>query len=317
MNKTMVREILLTVAVFFLFAFPVDAQEKYTLKNRYPQGTYEMRLETEMEMIIKIGEQIIPNRSNQIQYQEIVAKPIEPDGSQQIVIETKRIVMKQIINGKEIAFDSADENAKNSPLKLLGVMVGMKVTTTFDSNGKIIKTDGMDQFWEKNAQTLPKPVLEMMKKQFSEKALSKIFDVVYEATPKQPVAVGEQWKSESLSEIPFIGKVKTTQTNTLKEIVPTQADETESEAVIVSQSHIKSDAPQEMNMTAVKMMLNSTEIDSESVIKIEIKTGLVVSNVTQIKMNLELETTTQNNQVVKQNVNGEGKTTMTLPRTKK
>jgi hypothetical protein len=315
MLKTIVSEILLLVAVFFLFAFPVDAQEKYIFKNRFPQGTYEMRLETEMDMVIKIGEQIIPNRSSQIQYQEIVAGPIEPDGSQQTVIETKRIVMKQIINGQEIAFDSADEKAKNSPFKLMGVMVGLKVTTTFEQNGKITKIDGIEEFWEKNAQAFPKPVLDVMKKQFSEKALSKIFDVVQEAMPKQPVAVGEQWKSESLSEIPFIGKVKTEQTNTLKEIQSVDGTEL---AVIVSQSHMKSDTPQEMNMaTIIKMMLNSTDIDSESTIQMELKTGLVVSNVTQIKMNLELETTAPNNQIVKQNVNGEGKTTMTVTRAKK
>ncbi|MDR0611272.1 MAG: DUF6263 family protein, partial [Planctomycetaceae bacterium] len=310
---TIVSEILLSVAVFFLSAFPVDAQEKYTLKNRYPQGTYETRTETEMDMSIKIGEQTIPNRSNQTQYQELVAGPIEPDGSQQTVIETKRIVMKQIINGQEIAFDSTHENAKNSPFKLLGVMVGLKVTTTFDQNGKVIKIDGMEKFWEKNAQALPKPALEMLKKQFSEKALSKMFDVIHEAMPKQPVVVGEQWKSETLSEIPILGKVKTEQTNTLKEI---QAVDGTEFAVIVSQSHMKSDSPQEVTMATNKMTLNSTDIDSESTIQMELKTGLVVSNVTQIKMNIELETTTPNNQTIKQNVNGNGKTTMTVTRAK-
>ncbi|MDR0705794.1 MAG: DUF6263 family protein [Planctomycetaceae bacterium] len=316
MNKTFINKMMLLVlfAIFFLFSFPVDAQEKYTLKNRYPQGTYEMRLETDMDMTIKIGEQIIPNRSNQTQYQEIVAEPIEPDGSQQTIMEIKRIVLKQTINGQEIAFDSADEKVKNSPLRLMGVMVGLKVTTTFDPNGKITKVEGIEEFLEKHAQTLPKPALDMLKKQFSGKALTKTLDVMHEAMPKQPVAVGEQWKSENFSEIPMLGKVKTEQTNTLKEIQ--LVDETEL-AVIVSQSRMKSDSPQEMNMAAAKMMLNSTEIDSESAIQMEVKTGLVISNVTQIKMNLELETTAPNNQVVKQNVSGEGKTTMTITRAKK
>lgn len=299
--------------MFFLFsftAFNAAAQEKYTLKNRYPEGTYEIKTETDMDMKIKTGEQIIPNRQVQTQYQEIVAGPIEPDGSQRVDTEIKRIALKQIINGREITFDSADEKSKNSPLKLLGFMVGLKVTTTFDQNGKIIKTEGLEEFWEKHAQTFPKQVSDMLKKQFSDKALTKTFDILRETMPQQPVAVGEQWKSEGVSEIPLIGKVKTTQTNTLKEIQSVDGKEL---AVIVSQSRIKSDSPQETDMAAAKMTLKSTDIDSENNIQMEIKTGLVVSNITQIKMNVEIEVTV-NNQTIQQNLTGEGKTTMTITR---
>ncbi|MDR2438080.1 MAG: DUF6263 family protein [Planctomycetaceae bacterium] len=311
------HKIILTMAVFFLFSFVVFnvvAQEKYTLKPRYPQGTYEMKTEMDMDMKIKIGEQIIPNHQIQSQYQEIIAEAVEPDGLQQVNTELKRIVLKQIINGREMFFDSAVENTRNSPLKMLGVIVGLKTTITFDQDSKIVKIEGLDEFLEKNSQSLPKQVVEQLKKLLSKEVFTKTFDILREAMPQQPVAVGEQWKSENISEIPFMGKVKTKQTNTLKEIQSVDGKEL---AVIVSQSRMKSDSPQEMNMAAAtKMTLKSTDIDNENTIQIEIKTGLVVSSTTQIKMNIDLEATV-NNQIIQQNMTGNGKTTMTITRTEK
>ncbi|MDR2756612.1 MAG: DUF6263 family protein [Planctomycetaceae bacterium] len=307
------HKIILTMTMFFLFsfvAFDVIAQEKYTLKNRYPQGTYEMKTEMDMDMKIKIGEQIIPNHQIQSQYQEIVVEAVEPDGLQQVNTEIKRIVLKQIINKQEMFFDSADEKSQNSPLKMLGVMIGLKTTMTFDQDSKIVKIEGLDEFLEKSSQSLPKQVSEQLKKLLSKQAFTKTFDILREAMPQQPVTVGEQWKSESISEIPFIGKAKTTQTNTLKEIQSVDGKEL---AIIVSQSRIKSDTPQEMNMAATKMTLKSTDINSENTIQMEIKTGLVVSNITQIKMNIDIEATV-NNQTIQQNMTGEGKNTMTIIR---
>jgi hypothetical protein len=317
LQEISMHKIILTMAVFFLFSFVVFnvvAQEKYTLKPRYPQGTYEMKTEMDMDMKIKIGEQIIPNHQIQSQYQEIIAEAVEPDGLQQVNTELKRIVLKQIINGREMFFDSAVENTRNSPLKMLGVIVGLKTTITFDQDSKIVKIEGLDEFLEKNSQSLPKQVVEQLKKLLSKEVFTKTFDILREAMPQQPVAVGEQWKSENISEIPFMGKVKTKQTNTLKEIQSVDGKEL---AVIVSQSRMKSDSPQEMNMAAAtKMTLKSTDIDNENTIQIEIKTGLVVSSTTQIKMNIDLEATV-NNQIIQQNMTGNGKTTMTITRTEK
>jgi hypothetical protein len=140
-----------------------------------------------------------------------------------------------------------------------------------------------------------------------------MFGIMHEAMPQQSVAVGEQWKSDGISEVPIIGKVKMKQTNMLKEIQ--LVDETEL-AVIVSQSRIKSDTPQETEMAAIKTTLKSMDIDSESITQMEIKTGLMISNVTQIKMNIEAETTI-NNQTTQQNMTGEGKTSIIVTRTEK
>jgi hypothetical protein len=310
------NKIILTAAIFFLFSFAtfnLVAQEKYTLKNRFPQGKYEMRLETDMDTTVKIGDQTIPNHFIQTQYQEIVAGPIAPDGSQQVTMEIKRVVIKNMIGGRKIEFDSADEKASLSPFKMFGIMVGFKATMTTDRDGKVMKFEGLDEFWEKRAQTFPKRMLEMQKKQFSDKSLTKMFGIMHEAMPQQSVAVGEQWKSEGISEVPIIGKVKMKQTNTLKEIQ--LVDETEL-AVIVSQSRIKSDTPQEVEIAAIKTTLKSMDIDSESIAQMEIKTGLMVSSVTQIKMNIEAETTI-NNQTTQQNMTGEGKTSIIVTHAEK
>lgn len=272
-----------------------------------------MQFETDMEMKIEVDGRTIPNHSTQTQYQNITVKPIASDGSQQINVEVKRIVMKQMINGQKIEFDSADDKAQFSPFKILGIMVGLKVTISLDQDGKITKMEGLDEFLEQHAQNIPKQAFEMLKRQFSDKSLAKMFDILRETMPQQPVAVGEQWKSESVSEILVIGKVKTEQTNTLKEIQSVDGTEL---ATIVSQSRIKSDSPQEMEMAATKMTLKSTDVDSESTIQMEMKTGLVVSNITQINMKIETETI-NNNKTLQQTMTGKGKTTMTITRTEK
>ncbi|MDR1963099.1 MAG: DUF6263 family protein [Planctomycetaceae bacterium] len=307
------NKIVLTAVVFFLFVFNTNAQEKYLLKNRYPEGTYEMKTETEMNMLVKMGEQIVPNQQSQTQYQHIVAGPIKPDGSQEVITEIYRIATKQNVNGRNIEFDSAAENAKNSPLRMLGVMVGLKVTMTFDQDGKIAKVEGIDEFLEKVSASFPKPVFDMMKKQLSDKAMTKTFDALRDAMPSQPVAIGEKWNSESQSEIPIIGKIKTELQNTLKAIQQTEGKEL---AEIESQSQIKSDKSQEINMGAAQMTFKNADINSESTIQMEIKTGLVVSNVTKMKINMEAEITA-NNQTMKQNMSGEGKTAITVTRSKK
>ena len=310
------KKIIILLLLFFVFvASGIQAEEKkFTLKNQYPQGTYEMVMNMDMDMIIEMMGQKMPMKQKMGQYCDIDAGPVDGDGFQKVVMKVTRIVMEQKVSLANLKYDSADEATHNSPLKAMGVMLGLRLTMTFDRDGKIVKVEGLDEFWNELAKNpdYPPQAAELLKKQMTNESMTKNFDSHREAMPSGPVAVGDRWKSTGSAEMPMIGKLETELDNTLRIVKLVEGVEC---AEIVSKIKMDTKEPGEIEMGQAKMEYKNVSMENESTMLMEIGTGLVISHVSDMKMEMEMETQV-GDRTMEQKMTGTGKTTMTITRTK-
>lgn len=311
------KKIVLSVFVlcFFVAVASLSAQEKYTLKNQYPEGRYQMVVESDMDMVMEMSGQKMPTKQLMTQYQTLIAEKKQADGTQKVSMETTRILMNQKMMGMDMKFDSDDKDADKSPLKAVSVMVGLKITMIFDKDGKITKVDGIDEFTEKlsNDPNYPKQVLELMKKQVNNETMTKMFNAQREAMPTKPVAVGDTWQSAGSADIPMVGKADTKLDNSLEEVKEVDGKKI---AVIRSEAKIESEEKQEMDMGIAKMDLTKMKTNTISTMEMELETGLVARTVADLEMEMDAQMNA-GDQKMEMKMTGKGKTTTTVTRAAK
>lgn len=310
------KKFVLALFVFSLFVLVVDqtasAQDKFTLKQRFPEGKYEMKTETDMKMNMEVQGKKTPTIQKQNQYWEIVAGAIEADGTQKIVMEVKRFAMQQKIAGMDMKYDSDDPKTANSPLKGMGIMVGLKMTVTNDKDGKPQSVEGWDEFMDKMiAESDPgqKMILESMKDQFKPEMFTKNMAAGQDVMPKDPVAVGDNWKATGSMEIPMIGDMEMKTDNTLKSV---KTEDGKKIAEVFSKSEVSTAEGKEMEMGPIKMVLNNVDIKTDSTIRMEVETGLVFSNAAEMTMSMEMVVSGGADTKPTMKMSGTGTTTVTV-----
>jgi hypothetical protein len=289
----------------------VTAQEKYTLKNAYPPGQYEMVLNTEMDIVSRMSDKAkMPMKQKQTQYIAIDAAERSADGTQKVVMEITRMVMEQKMSVVNMKYDTADTTAKDSPLKMLGVIVGLKLTILYDKDNVPIKFEGFKEFLEKLSADpdYPQSALEVLKG-MSDESMSKLLDAARDFMPKTPVAVGETWKTESTTEMPVFGKAKMDLTNTLKEV---KVENGKKIAVVLSKAVIRTDEANEMtNMPNISMTFTKMDTSSETTALVEIESGLMVKSTAEMEMEMEMKMGLGDREITQQ-ISGKGTTTVTV-----
>lgn len=79
--------------------------------------------------------------------------------------------------------------------------------------------------------------------------------------------------------------------------------------------NMDSTEPKEIEMGPAKMTYKNVSMENESTLLMEVETGLVVSNVSDMTMSMDMETQV-GDQTMEQKITGTGKTTVTITRAK-
>ena len=290
------KKIILTLS-FILLATTLSAQEKYTLKNRFPEGTYTLTQTTSMDMTINMEaeegfSQKMPMKQHQTQEIKIVAGPTEADGTQKVSMEIVRMAVEAETMGVTMKYDSADDSQQNaeSPMSMVGFVVGLKLTMTYDKDGKVTKVEGLDEFWEKAAKDAPlamRAMIKELKKSMNSETYTKMLDVNKEDMPPKSVAVGESWQVEAEAELPIIGKMHVQKTNTLESVETVDGVEI---ATIRSVGTLTAADGQTIKIGPGEVTIKEMNIDVDTVGKMEVKTGVPVSTESKIKQTMTAET---------------------------
>ena len=310
--KHFVLSLFVCLSLLLVAGQSVMAQEKYTLKNAYPPGQYEMVMSTEMDMTIGMSAGAkVPMQQTQTQYITIDAAERSADGTQKIVMEFTRVAINQKASILNLKYDSADPNAANSPMKAAGVIVGLKLTILLDKDNHPIKYEGMSEFFDKLLENpdYPIQVAEMLRSQMTDESMTKSLDVAKEMMPKNPVAVGETWKTEGSSELPMLGKAKMNLENTLQEV---KTESGRKIAVIESTSTISSEEAKETSLLpGMSMTFSAMDVSGKTTAFVDLESGLMQKSTADMDITMEISMD-MNGRERTQKISGKGKTTMTV-----
>lgn len=315
----MKKNSLMTLALALFIVIPVfswaaDSEKKIEL-NRLVPGKYEMVNEIVMDQQQQVsmfvnGEKeavqnngIIVIKQTQEQVFVVTVEPPASDGSWNENFELTRI--KLAINQQirslsesdeqpavvEMSFDSTDpiDPAQPNPLAASGgLLVGLKLTVTYNSNREPIKIDGLETFLDKITEESPEsaPLLQEMKQSMSSEQLAKQWNVSNNGLPPGPVAVGETWKSNTSASMPVIGMTDVQATYTLKSI--DNIDGTEI-AELESITTTKSEESQTIEQIGLPIKIEQMTMDMTMTTKMEVATGCPVESVGKINMATKME----------------------------
>ncbi len=140
------------------------------------------------------------------------------EGGREVELEFGRAAMDMETPNGKISIDSSSKvpNDVNKPeIKMMWDMVKAMSGTRFkmyvNSDGKVDKIEGVDEFFEKVKATLSPMVVEMLRQFFSEETMKEMTkNSLYGAPllPDKPVQVGDTWPFQSQVATPKLGKVK-------------------------------------------------------------------------------------------------------------
>ncbi|MGL6225291.1 MAG: DUF6263 family protein [Thermoguttaceae bacterium] len=286
------KKLILPVFVLFVLALTVaqvrSEEKKYELKQGFPAGKYLMKMLMNSDMLMDAGVQAMPMQQEQTYEYAITAGEKSADGTQKVEMELTRLVMKMRAMGQEMEFDSQNQSAdaaNNPAFAMLRFLVGLKLTLTYDAEGKVTQFEGMDAFWDKVLETAPveaRGTIEQMKESMKPEALmGGLSQMQEQAMPKKPVTKGETWKNTLDLTIPMLGELKGEIDNTLKSVEDKEGVEV---GTIEGKLVMDSAEGQKVNMGPVQMQFKDLKMVQESVTHIELATGLMTSATMTMEM---------------------------------
>lgn len=286
------KKLILPVVVLFVLALTIvqvrSEEKKYDLKQGFPSGKYLMRMLMNSDMLMDAGVQAMPMQQEQTYEYVLTAGEKAADGTQKVDMELTRLTMKMKAMGQEMEFDSQNESADaatNPAFAMLRFLVGLKLTLTYDAEGKVTQFEGMDAFWDKVLETVPdeaRGMIEQMKESMKPEALmGGLSQMQEQAMPKKPVAQGEAWKNTLDLTIPMLGELKGEIDNTLKSVEDKEGVEI---GIIEGKLVMDSAGGQKISMGPVQMQFKDLKMVQDSVTHLELATGLMTSATTTLEM---------------------------------
>jgi len=293
------------------------AQEKITLKQQYPPGTYVMTMKQDMANTTAMGNNTMTSKMTMLMAMELTAEKPDANG-QMLHMVYKRIVMNLSGGPMSTSFDSdKEDSAEDSPMaSMYRALVGATIDVTMDPNGNVTAVTGTDQMWDKMAKGNPAIAAMMgkMKEQFGEGLFKELFSQSRKMMPTNPVAVGETWTNNIKQELPVLGKVTLKQDCKLKDIQKTPAGKI---AVIEFTGKMTKDeagpTTKEEGATPTPT-LAKLDMALAGTMKLDVDTGLMTSAEMTQKGDMDMSMSSPQGEAMKFSINQNIKTEMeTVP----
>ncbi len=187
------------------------AQLKFDL---VPGKTYVQTLESNQSTQMEIQGQKMDQKVNMTM---VLSMAVEagPENGKVVTVVYDRIAMKQDMAGMAIAYDSADPNASQSPLAMMGDMVGKPMKVTMNAEGEVVSVEGAEEIMQAAGGDNPM-VGEMLKQFFGEDQLAQMMNTsMSQMIPSDPVAPGDTWPIDLKVSLGPMGEVTYKGTGTL------------------------------------------------------------------------------------------------------
>lgn len=245
--------------------------ETIEFKRGLPAGEYEMLVETndDSEMEGMKGETI------DIRYYDLIVEPAKEDGTQEITMLWNRIRFKSTAGNYVSAdFDSATQKPQKRREINKAQLLGLKLKQTIDKNGKLIKTEGIEEFIDGLITQDPskKEMLTAVKAMTRGGNYVTYFTQFWQILPDEPVAVGETWKKKSVLDNQTLGSVPLDIAAKIEKIEEIDGEKL---AQITGTGILKTNEETEIQSGPMKLKYKSIDFDSKISMKIEPNTGLV------------------------------------------
>ena len=279
------------------------APPRILLKQRFPVGTFDMVIKTEMVQEIHLPGAPQKMAVTQEMTARIVVAPPDAAGEKKVSLTYTRIKMQMPM----MTYDSdKDDAAGGNPLAgILGALLKAKIVITTDKDDKITKVEGMDKIWDNMARAQPgmKTMLDGMKKQMGDSMVKQMVGASQEMMPKHKVGKGAIWHAKTSAEVPMIGQADT---DSECELVDLQG----AKATITSTTRLKSAGGGAVPGMPAK--IGSVDLKMTGKILMATDTGLAEWNQVKQEGKIELTQTTPDGQTVPITIDMKGTTTTTV-----
>ncbi len=273
------------LAALLALSAGAKAQEKVTLKQAWPEGTYVMNQTQDMAMTIPIGSAEQKTKTLSTIVAEIEAGKLT-DAGQTLKMTFRRFTMNMNAGAMKMEYDSADPNTADNPMgKVFSAMLNKTIEVTMDAKGKVTKVTGVDKIFEGNADNTPQgqAMLKQMKQSFNDKTMEKMVEQG-DFLPDKPVGKGDTFEKEITQEMPVVGEAKMKVDGKVKDIETTKDGTV---ATMDLACKFKTDKPAsapEGAMVAIKKM----DMDIKGTSKFNATKGLPVSANMDMKGTIEV-----------------------------
>ncbi|MFB3890602.1 MAG: DUF6263 family protein [Phycisphaerae bacterium] len=280
----MKRLTIFAAAALLALSAGANAQEKVTLKQAWPEGTYVMTQTQDMAMTIPIGGAEQKTKTLSTIVAEIGAGKLT-DAGQTLKMTFKRFTMNMNAGAMKMEYDSADPNTADNPMgKVFSAMLDKTIEVTMDAKGKVTKVTGVDKIFEGIADNTPQgqAMLKQMKQSFNDKMMAKMVEQG-DFLPDKPVGKGDTFEKEVTQDMPMVGEARMKVDGKVKDIETTKDGTI---ATLDLACKLKSDKPAaaEGAMPGVRKM----DMDMKGTSKFNATKGLPVSANMDMKGTIEV-----------------------------
>jgi hypothetical protein len=245
-----------TIITLFAVA-PLLAQDKQTLRLKFVPGHVVHTVQTQdMVMSVAMGEEKMDTTMSIQMWAE--AKLSDVKDNVAVIEQTyKRMKAKADMPGSKVDYDSDVEGSKAGPLGGAAKLVGQKVTVKVDDGSNLKDV------------SIPEDVADSLER--AGVNLKEGFEQSFTSFPKEPIAIGETWKTTREMAMGPMGTMKTNVTNKLVAV---------KDNVATIEQKMEIDAAGSKMAPNMKVELTK----AEGIAKIDLRNGLPIDMTSDLNM---------------------------------
>jgi RNA polymerase sigma factor (sigma-70 family) len=195
--------------------------DKVDLRQQYPLGNFVTVNEAEGEQRVSAegSVDITQSLSQAVTILMQVEKAGE-NGERKIGVSFRKVKAKIRQGGADTVFDSEQgPSPGGTPYlsQLFRPLLEAKIVATVGADGRVTDVKGLTETWQAVAQREPgNPIAQLMKEQMGDAFIRDLIESGRRILPPNPVATGDEWRTETSAVVPFVGEVKFGQKNRLQ-----------------------------------------------------------------------------------------------------
>jgi hypothetical protein len=254
--------------------------EKMKVRLAFPPGDYLMTTVSQSQGSTETGGEKSPSKDDSREVWRMqVPEPNDQD-EKKVLIRLVEARTEGLESGQQYRFDSTRQGQQTSGMEFAyAPLMKAEVLVTLDADDTVVEVSGLDKLWtdlDTKAHTpMQQGLLAEMRIAKSDKGFESNFRRLEALMPKAAIAVGDAWKAGVRMDLPLVGELKVRYDCKLVALEPGSHGDV---AVIEANSTYSLSKPKTIEAQGVALTLRNIEMAEKARVKIDVQTGIFVSD---------------------------------------